>query len=40
MKKTLNKNPSDPINFIRIQCKIPQTLNFNSYNTGQLNFET
>ena len=28
MRKTLTKNPYDPINYIQIQTRIPQTLNF------------
>ena len=28
MRRTLARNPYDPINFIRIQVKIPETLNF------------
>lgn len=28
MRRTLARNPYDPINFIKIQIKIPETLNF------------
>jgi hypothetical protein len=40
MRRTLAKNPSDPINFIKIQCRIPEGLNFKNFaDSVEFNFE-
>lgn len=31
MRRTMAKNPADPVNFIKIQCRIPEGLNFSNY---------
>lgn len=40
MRRTLAKNPTDPVNFIKIQCRIPEGLNFKNYaDNVEFNFE-
>ena len=40
MRRMLAKNPADPINFIKIQCRIPEGLNFKNFGENvEFNFE-
>ncbi len=38
MKKTVQRKGDDPMNYIRVECKIPQSMKYNVGNLSVFNF--
>ncbi len=38
LKKTVQRRGDDPLNYIRVECKIPQSMKYNVGNLSVFNF--